>query len=169
MLTFVMFCTAGMAQNTMTYSMTPIVISGKSGMAIGAAESVVFDGKGKCLSVVTGIRTLEVASNNKGTFGSSCVETAPVATVLMELTSLIVYPNPTHNISILKCDGQFDVNLSCQVRVMSMDGRPMMSQMVSMKAIKAGYQIDASAYAAGTYVITVDFMTQHYTLKLIKL
>jgi hypothetical protein len=163
-----MACTSGMAQSGMTYSMTPISFISKNGTAIGG-ESVVVDGKGKCLSVSTGLRALQVVANNKGAFAASCVEVPPVATVLMELTSIKVFPNPTHNTSILKCEGQFDVNLSCQVRVIGMDGRMMMAQMVSMKDVKAGYVINAAAYPAGTYVVSVDFMNQHYTLKLIKL
>lgn len=132
-------------------------------------DAVSFDGKGKCLSVASGLRALEVNYNNKGVFGASCQETRPVATVLMELTSIKVFPNPTHSTSILKCEGQFDANLFCQVRVISMEGRMMMSQMVSMKDVQAGYMINAAAYAAGTYVVSVDFMNQHYTLKLIKI
>lgn len=158
----------GMAQSAMPYTMTPVAIYSKGGMAI-AGESVVFDGKGKCLSVASGLRAYEVASNNKGVFGASCVETPPVATVLMELTSIKVFPNPTHSTSILKCEGQFDATLSCQVRVFSMEGRVMMSQMVTMKDVQAGYTINANAWASGNYVVSVDFMNQHYTLKLIKL
>ena len=113
--------------------------------------------------------TLNVNNYGKGVFGASCVENPPVATVSVSLTSIQLYPNPTHNTSILKCDGQFDANLSCQVRVMSIDGRMMMSQMVPMKDVQAGYTINANNYAAGTYIVTIDFMSQQYSKKLIKL
>jgi hypothetical protein len=80
-----------------------------------------------------------------------------------------VYPNPTHGLATLKCDGQFDANLSAQVRVMSIEGKMMMSQMVPMKDIQAGFVINAAAYAAGTYVVVMDFMNERYSKKLIKL
>ena len=41
--------------------------------------------------------------------------------------------------------------------------------MVPMKDIQAGYMINAGAYAAGTYVVTLDFMNQRYNVKMIKL
>ena len=74
-----------------------------------------------------------------------------------------------YSASILKCEGQFDANLFGQVRVMSIEGRMMMSQMVAMKDIQAGYTINASSYAAGNYVVTLDVKDQHYSVKLIKL
>ena len=67
-----------------------------------------------------------------------------------EIAAINVFPNPTHGLSVIKCEGQFDVNLSCQLTIISMDGRVMSNQMVLMKDMVAGYQINASAYAAGT-------------------
>lgn len=160
-------CTTGMSQFSMPSNMSPIASS--NGFTSNGGNPIVMDGKGKCLSVSSGLRVIEVASNSKGVFGASCIETPPVATILMELTSLKVYPNPTHDISILKCEGNFDANLSCQVRVISLEGKTMMSQMVSMKDVLAGYTINAGNYAAGIYVVSIDFMNQHYNLKLIKL
>ena len=151
-----------------TYSISPFAMSAGAVTATGGSPFV-GDGKGKCLNVSSGLSTLSQATNAKGVFGAACVETAPVATVLVSLTSLKVYPNPTHTTSILKCEGQFDANLSCQVRILSIDGRPMMSQMVPMKELQAGYTLNVASYAAGTYVVSVDFMSQHYNLKLIKL
>ena len=128
------------------------------------------EGNSKCLSVaVGGIRSLEVKMNAKGKFGASCEEVAPVATPLITLTDLNLYPNPTHGKSLLKCTGQFDANLSCLVRVISMDGKMMISKMVPMKELTIGFTIDASSYAVGTYAVTIDFMNQHESRKLIKL
>ncbi|MBV5349224.1 T9SS type A sorting domain-containing protein [bacterium] len=159
-------CVTGMAQAT--YSISPFAMSAGAVTATGGSPFV-GDGKGKCLNVSSGLSTLSQSTNAKGAFGAACVETAPVATVLVSLTSLKVYPNPTHTTSILKCEGQFDANLSCQVRILSIEGRPMMSQMVPMKELQAGYTLNVASYAAGTYVVSVDFMSQHYNLKLIKL
>ncbi|TAJ54641.1 MAG: T9SS type A sorting domain-containing protein [Chitinophagaceae bacterium] len=159
-------CFTGMAQAT--YSISPFAMSAGAVTATGGSPFV-GDGKGKCLNVASGLSTLSQATNAKGVFAAACVETAPVATVLVSLTSLKVYPNPTHTTSILKCEGQFDANLSCQVRILSMEGKPMMSQMVPMKELQAGYTLNVASYAAGTYVVSVDFMSQHYNLKLIKL
>jgi hypothetical protein len=160
-------CATGIAQTTVPFTMSPIALTSGS-VSLSGGNPIVMEGNGKCLNVATGgIRTLAIKLNANGKFG--CEEVPPQTTPLITLTSLKVYPNPTHSTSILKCEGQFDANLSCQVRVMSVDGRMMMSQMVPMKDIQAGYTINASAYAAGTYVVTVDFMNQHYNLKLIKL
>ena len=162
-------CTTGMAQSVTPFVMTPIAITSGSVSLIGGSPIIV-EGNNKCLSVATGgIRILEIKMNAGGKFGASCEEVAPVATPLITLTSLNLYPNPTHSTSILKCEGRFDINLSCVIRVMSMDGRMMMSQMVAMKDLQAGYTINAGSYAAGTYVVTVDFKNQHYDKKLIKL
>jgi hypothetical protein len=160
--------TTGMAQMSMPFSMAPIASSGGV-LTSSGGNPIVMDGKGKCLSVTSGLRTLEVTANNSGIFGASCAETPPVATVLVELTNINLYPNPTHSTSILKVEGQFDANLSCQIKVFSIEGRMMFSQMVPMKEVKVGYTINAGAYAAGNYVVSIDFMDQHYTRKLIKL
>ncbi|MEK7198524.1 MAG: T9SS type A sorting domain-containing protein [Bacteroidota bacterium] len=167
LLALLLACTTGMSQFSMPSSMSPIASS--NGFTSNGGNPIVMDGKGECLSVSTGLRVIGVTFNNKGVFGASCIETPPVATVLMKLTSVKVFPNPTHNISILKCEGNFDANLFCQVRVTGLEGKMMMSQMVSMKDVLAGYTINAGTYAAGVYVVNIDFMNQHYNLKLIKL
>lgn len=162
-------CVTGMAQST--YSLSPFAMSAGAVTATGGSPFV-GDGKGKCLNVSSGLSTLSQATNAKGVFGAACKETPPVAVVQVSVTaisSMKVYPNPTHTTSILKCEGQFDANLSCQVRILSVDGRPMMSQMVPMKELQTGYSLNVASYAAGTYVVSVDFMSQHYNLKLIKL
>ena len=161
-------CTTGMAQMNTSFSMSPIASSNGISAANGGSP-IVMSGSAKCLNVSSGLGTLSsMSSNGKGTFGASCVETPPAA-VLLSITSLKVFPNPTHSTSILKCEGQFDANLSCQVRIVGMDGKVVMNKMVPMKELVAGYTINASAYAVGTYVVSVDFMNQQYALKLIKL
>ena len=162
-------CSAGIGQ-TMTFTMSPIAITNGSVSVIGG-NPIGVDGKSKCLNVSSGLGSLMTVNNNHGVFGASCVETPPVATVSVSLSAVKVnvYPNPTHSTSILKCEGQFDANLFGQVRVMSIEGRMMMSQMVAMKDIQAGYTINASSYAAGNYVVTLDVKDQHYSVKLIKL
>ncbi len=160
-------CTTGMAQMSVPFSMSPIATTGT--MTSNGGSPIVMSGSAKCLNVSSGLSTMTAASNGgKGVFGASCVETPPAA-VIVSITSLNVYPNPTHSTSILKIDGHFDANLSCQVSIVGMDGRVMMKQMVAMKEVQAGYTINAGSYAAGTYVVHVDFMSQNYNLRLIKL
>jgi hypothetical protein len=159
-------CTTGMAQMGGPFSMSPIATSGA--IVSNGGSPIVMNGTEKCLNVSSGLSTMNINNNAKGVYGASCIETPPAA-ILVSIKSLNVYPNPTHSTSTLKCEGQFDVNLSCQVRIMSMDGKMMMSQMVSMKDVQAGYTINASSYAAGTYVVNVNFMNQNYNIKLIKL
>jgi hypothetical protein len=162
-------CTTGMAQTASPFIMTPIAITSGTTSMIGGTP-INFDGNGKCLTVSTGgLRTLETRMSSTGKFGASCEEVAPVATPLITLTSINLFPNPTHTVTTLKCEGQFDVNLSAMVRVISMDGKMMMSKMITMKELKAGYVIDASSYAVGTYAVTVNFMNQQESRKLIKL
>lgn len=161
-------CIAGKAQSSaVPFTISPVVISTGSTTMIGGTAALV-DGGNKCVQMASGLRTLTVANNGTGTFGASCPEIAPVGTVL-SVTSVSVFPNPTHSLTTLKCDGNFDANLSGQVRIISMDGRVMMSKMVPMQELKAGYVLNVASYAAGTYVVSVDFMNKHYTTKLIKI
>ncbi len=147
--------------------MSPIASSNGITTASGGSP-IVMSGTSKCLNVSSGLGTLSsMSTNGKAAFGASCVETPPAA-VLVSISSIKVFPNPTHSTSILKCEGQFDVNLSCQVRIVGMDGKVVMNQMVPMKDMVAGYTINASAYANGTYVVSVAFMNQQYAVKLIK-
>jgi hypothetical protein len=159
---------AGRAQMSVPFSMSPIAVS-NSTITSNGGSPIVMAGTGKCLSVSSGLGVLNVNSNGKGEFGASCKETPPVAAIQVSLNALNLYPNPTHSTSILKCEGSFDANLFCQVRVLSLEGRVMMSQLVAMKEMVAGFTINASAYAAGTYVVSVEFMSQQYSKKLIKL
>ncbi|MEO8173075.1 MAG: T9SS type A sorting domain-containing protein [Sediminibacterium sp.] len=162
-------CTTGMAQMSTPFIMTPIAITSGSTSLVGGSP-ITMEGGSKCLTVSTGgIRSLETRLNGTGKFGASCEEVAPVATPLITLTSINLYPNPTRTTTMLKCEGQFDANLSCQIRVISMDGKVMMSQMVPMKDLQAGLMINASSYAVGTYAVTIDFKNEHYSKKLIKL
>jgi hypothetical protein len=160
-------CTTGMAQMSAPFSMSPIASSNGISSSNGGSP-IVMTGSGKCLTVSSGLNALNMSNSSRGSFGASCAETPPAA-VLLSITSLKVFPNPTHSTSILKCEGKFDANLSCQVRIIGMDGKVVMSQMVPMKDLVAGYTINASAYPVGTYAVSVDFMNQQYALKLIKL
>ncbi len=160
-------CSTAMAQFSAPFSFVPIASSNGTTVMSGG-NPIILDGSGKCLNVTSGLSALNINNNGKGVFGASCVENAPAAAVVT-LTSLNLFPNPTRAITVLKCEGQFDANLSAMVRVISIDGKMMMSKMVPMKEIAAGYQIDASAWAAGNYVVTLDFMSEHHSRKLIKL
>ena len=159
--------TAGKAQLTMPFSMAPIASSRK--LISSGGNPIQLDGKSKCLNVSSGLRALEVTANSSGAFGSACLETPPVATVIVELTSVNLYPNPTHSTSILKVAGMFDANLSCQIQIFSIDGKPMFSKMVLMKEVQAGYTLNVAAYAAGNYVVSLQVMDQKQVVKLIKL
>lgn len=168
---FIVFLFAGftgMAQIAVPFSMSPIATS-STAITSNGGSAIVLTGKGSCLTVSSGLSIMSIANNGKGVFGASCVEKAPVASVLVELTDINLYPNPTHDISILKCIGVFDANLSCQIRVISLEGKTLFSRMVPMKEVQAGFQINAASYAQGTYVVSIDFMNQHYTKKLIKI
>ena len=160
-------CTAGMAQVFAVRSFSPIASS--NGTLTSSSSPFVMYGQGKCVTSATGLSVLSIANNGTGSFGASCKEIPPVANVLKVSVSLKVYPNPTNGLTTLKCEGEFDANLFCQVRIMSIEGKMMMSQMVSMKDVQAGYMINATAYAAGTYVVVMDFMDQRYNMKFIKI
>lgn len=161
-------CFAVKAQSSaVPYTISPIVIANGSTTMIGGTVALI-DGGSKCLSVASGLRALDVTANNGGVFGASCAEVAPAGDML-SVTSMNVYPNPTRSLTKLKCDGNFDANLSGQVRIISMDGKVVMSKMVPMQELKSGYVIDASSFASGTYVVSVDFKNKHYTTKLIKI
>ncbi|NCI49247.1 T9SS type A sorting domain-containing protein [Sediminibacterium roseum] len=162
-------CTTGMTQMTAaSFKRSPVAMITTSSTTIGGTVAV-FNGGNKCLNVVSGLSAIStIATNGTGKFGASCAEVAPVADVLT-ITSITVYPNPTHSLTTLKCDGVFDANLFGQVRIISMDGRVMMSQMIPMQDLKAGHILNVASYAAGTYVVSVDFMNKHYTTKLIKI
>lgn len=160
-------CTAGMGQG-MVLRFSPVGGSA-TGLTASSGSPIIMNGAGKCVTSASGLSVLTIANNGKGEFQAACKEVAPVATTLTVSVALNVYPNPTHGLATLKCEGQFDNNLSAQVRVMSIEGKMMMSQMVPMKDIQAGFVINASSYAAGTYVVTMDFMNERYSKKLIKL
>lgn len=159
-------CTAGMAQRFSPLSFSPIANS-SNGVTISSSPFVI-TGKAKCFTATSGLAVLGVANNGKGEFGASCEEKAPVADVVNFELSLKLYPNPATGPVTLKCDGNFDENLFCQVRVLSMDGRLMMTQMVAMRDVKAGFMFNTAAYAAGTYAVVIDFMSHRYNVKLIK-
>jgi hypothetical protein len=160
-------CSAGIGQG-MVLRFSPVGGSA-AGLTVSSGSPIIMNGTGKCVTAASGLSVLTISNNGKGEFQSACKEVVPVATILAVSVNLNVYPNPTHGLATLKCDGQFDANLSAQVRVMSIEGKMMMSQMVPMKDIQAGFVINAASYAAGTYVVVMDFMNERYSKKLIKL
>lgn len=161
-------CTAGAAQMTMSFRFSPIATS-NSTLTMNGGNPIIFNGEGKCVTMSSGMSVLTIANNSKGEFGVGCKEVPPVANVTAVSIAMLVFPNPTSGVATLKCEGQFDANLSAQVRVISMEGKIMMGQMVPMKEIKSGFLINADRYPAGTYVISMDFMNQRYNTKFIKL
>jgi hypothetical protein len=133
------------------------------------ASPFIVDGKGKCLVAGSGLTALRVATHSKGSFGAGCVETPPVATPTEFSVSLGLYPNPTRGMTTIKAvGGQFDPSLSCQIRIMSVDGKIMLNKMVPMSEMKTGFVFDASAFAVGTYVAIIEFMNQRFPVKFIR-
>lgn len=160
-------CSSGMAQLTSSYSFSSLSFGNGT---LVSTESVMINSTVKCLSISNGISTMQVSKNGTGVFGASCNAIPPVAPTVFDFSmSLSVYPNPTKGMSILKAKGQFDQDLSCMVRVMSIDGKMMMSQMVPMREVVSGYSINANAYAPGKYIVSVEFMGQRYNMTLVKI
>lgn len=164
MIIVMLACVAGKAQMGMFSPMA----SSSSGYTTTASPFIV-DGKGKCLVAGSGLTALRVATHAKGSFGAGCAETAPVATPAEFSVTLGLYPNPTKGMTTIKATGgQFDASLSCQIRIMSIDGKIMLNKMVPMSEMKSGFVFDASAYAVGTYVAIIEFMNQRYPVRFIK-
>ena len=163
-LALVLTCTAGKAQfSTMGISF----LSGNGGIV--TTPSIKATGTGTCLVVGGSAAALNVANNGTGIFGSACKENTPVADTTTFSLSLSVYPNPTRGSTMLKASGDFDQNLSCMVKVVAMDGKVMLGQMVPMSNVKAGFMINGNAWAAGNYTVVVELMNKRYSLRLIKL
>jgi hypothetical protein len=164
MIIVMLACVSGKAQMGMFSPMA----SSTSGYTTTASPFII-DGKGKCLVAGSGLAALRIANNAKGSFGEGCKETPPVATPAEFSVSLTLYPNPTRGMTTIKATGgQFDASLSCQIRIMSVDGKIMLSKMVPMSEMKSGFVFDASAFAVGTYVAIIEFMNQRYPVKFIK-
>ncbi len=155
-------------KSQMSLSFSPIAFS-TSGITATGGTPFIVNGSGKCLTLGSGLSSLTIAYNNTGKFGESCKEVAPVAAISNVSVSLKLYPNPTNGPATIKCEGQFDANLFCQLRIFTLEGRVMLSQMVLMRDIQSGYAINAATFAAGTYVVSIDFMNQRYNTKMIKL
>ncbi len=167
LLVLLLTCSAGMAQLTTAFSFSAISSAGAN---MGVSTPILFDAQSKCLSVSNGVSLLSVANNGSGLFNTACKEVPPTAPPPAAISlSLTVYPNPTRGMSLLKCKGSFDPSLSCTVRVIGLDGRMIMNQVVSMVTLQTGWMIDLSSYAAGTYSVNVELMRQQYSLKLVKL
>lgn len=137
---------------------------------MGISTPILIEGKTKCLAVSNGIDVLTIANNGTGLFEASCKELPPVNPVAIDLAlSLTVYPNPTRGMSVLKCRGTFDAGLSCMIRVVSMEGKVAVNQLVPMTSMLTGWVIDLSDYTSGTYTVHVELMRRQYSLKLIRL
>lgn len=161
-------CSAGMAQLSTSCSFSSICGGDKG--TLGVASPLLVYSKTKCLTVSNGLGVLDIANNGNGHFDASCREIPPVGPSIPEFSlSLSVYPNPTRGMSTLKCKGNFDAGLSCMVRVVSFDGKVMLSQVVPMTAMVAGWTLDLSNYTSGTYMVNVELIRQQYNLKLIRL
>ena len=158
---FLVLACAGKAQMSISFLGT------NSGII--ATPSVNISGSGKCLSIGGSASALNIANNGTGLFQAACQEKPPVADTMRFSLSLNVYPNPTRGSAMLKAAGEFDQNLQCLVKVMAMDGKVMLGQMVPMSKVKAGYMINANSWAAGIYVVTVELMNKRYSLQLSKL
>jgi hypothetical protein len=164
MIIVMLACVAGKAQMGMFSSM-----ANSTGGYTTTASPFIVDGKGKCLVAASGLAALRVATHSNGVFGAGCVETPPVATPVEFSVSLTLFPNPTRGLTTIKAEGgQFDASLSCQIRIMSVDGKIMLNRMVPMSEMKTGFVFDASAYAVGTYVAIIEFMNQRYPVKFIR-
>jgi len=157
----VLACVSGKAQMSISF------LSTNSGIV--STPSVNISGSSKCLVIGGSAATLNIANNGTGAFDPTCQEKPPVADTTRFSLSLTVYPNPTRGSTMLKAAGEFDQSLSCLVKVIAIDGKVMLGQMVPMNKVKAGYMIDASHWAQGTYTVVVELMNKRYTLRLIKI
>jgi hypothetical protein len=154
---------ASMAQLMTSFSSS--AIGGMNG-SVAVSVPILMNGKGKCLAVSNGISTLNIAENGNGIFGNSCKETVPAAPFSLSLT---VYPNPTRGMSLLKCQGSFDADLSCLVKVVAMDGKIVLNKVTPMTSIQSGLMINISEQVAGNYTVIIEVMNRRYNLRLIKL
>lgn len=157
----VLACTTGKAQMSISF------LSTNSGII--STPFVNIGGSAKCLTIGGSAAALGIANNGTGLFQTACQEKPPVADTMRFSLSVSVYPNPTRGSAMLKASGDFDQNLSCMVKVVAMDGKVLLGQMVPMSQIKSGYQINGNAWAAGSYVVMVEFMNKRYSLQLSKL
>lgn len=160
----VLACTTGRAQVS---SMGTSFLSGNGGIV--TTPSILVAGTGKCLVVSGSAGVLGIANNGTGLFGAACTEKTPTADTTTFSLSLNMYPNPTRGSTMLKATGDFDEKLSCLVKVVTMEGKVLLGQMVPMGVVKAGFMINGNAWASGTYVVVVELMNKRYSLKLQKL
>ncbi len=165
-LTYIIFflvlaCTSGGAQMSISF------IGTNSGII--STPSVNTSGSSKCMVIGGSVMALNIANNGTGVFDISCQEKPPVADTARFALLLNVYPNPTNGSAMLKVTGDFDQNLFCQVKVVSMNGKMMLGQSVPMSKIKTGYQINGSGWAAGMYIVMVEFMNKRFSLQLTRL
>ncbi len=165
---FILLFLCGVANAQMTINYSPIAYS-TSGVTATGGSPFTFFGKNKCLVVGNGMSVLTVVFNSNGDFGKACVEDFQRASLLNELVTLKVFPNPTIGPVMVKCEGQFESKEIANLKIMSMDGRQVSSQMIVMKELQAGLPIQTGSFASGTYLINIDLKNQRLSSKLIKL
>lgn len=136
---------------------------------IVATPSVNVSGSSKCLVIGGAAAALNIAHNGTGLFNPNCEEKPPLADTMRLSMSLNVYPNPTRGSAMLSATGTFDQNLSCLIKVVDLNGKVMLGEMVPMSKLKAGHKINANSWAAATYVVIVELMNKRYSLRLSKL
>lgn len=150
------------------HSFSPIAYS-KNGLTATGGNAIIINGKSKCLIVASGISSLNIANNGNGVFSTVCKEVSPIANFAASAVSMILFPNPVISEAKIMFTGQVDADLSCQIRVMNIEGKIFLNKLVLMKEVQVGYMFQAGLYPAGTYLVTVEFMNKLYTMKLIKL
>ena len=164
LLLFLLAANTGRAQIISAYSFSPIMGSGSSMMNGG--YSVELSGYLKCIQVTTGLNIFSIPDKNNGSFGSCCIVPAAIAIVT---NNLLVYPNPTRGISIVKGVGKFEAGVSGQLRIMNADGRIMLTQVVDMISLQVGFAVNLTNYPTGLYLITITTSSGQASSKLIKL
>lgn len=150
------------------HSFSPIAYS-KNGLTATGGNTIIINGKSKCLIVASGISSLNIANNGNGIFSTVCKEVSPIANVAGTSVSMILFPNPVISEAKIIFTGQVDANLSCQISVMNIEGKLLLNKIVLMKEVQIGYMFQAGLFPAGTYLVAVEFMNKVYTMKLIKL
>lgn len=155
------------AKAQMAINFSPIAYSTSGVTATGGSPFTFFE-KTKCLVMGNGMTVLTVVFNNKGEFAKSCSENIPRTSLNTTMYSLRVFPNPTNGPATVQCEGSFDINAIGHLKMIGLDGKLVMAQTVVMKELQAGIIIQTGLFSSGTYLISVDYMNQHFSSKLLK-
>lgn len=147
----------------MNYIIAPIVFISQGSTSVGGLP-IVLNSKANCLVSSWGLSVLEAPSKNTHGIFNECKEIIPIT----ERLSFNVYPNPTNTTSTLRINGIFDVSLSCSITILTYDGEVIDSKVVPMIGIQSGYLIDLKNNPSATYIISIGYKNQYYSLKLIK-